>query len=154
MRAKKEEATTGGVQMEDAVARGFANLIGRLDGPMHLRFIVQPAVATLLAIRAGVRDALAGEPPFLVAIRSRDQRRARLLQAWHQISKVFFMAVLLDAIYQIRVHHGIYPLEMAATAILLALVPYGLVRGPAARVARAWVAAKDRRARDGHSPGA
>jgi hypothetical protein len=31
--------------MEEALARGWTNLLARLDGPMHFRFIVQPLVA-------------------------------------------------------------------------------------------------------------
>ena len=131
--------------MAEAVARGWANFIGRLDGPMHLRLILQPAVATFLAIRAGMKDARNGEPPFLAALfRSSKPRRERLRQAWSEIRKVFLLAVVLDAVYQTWVHAGIYLLELLVTATLLALVPYGLVRGPAARVARALHAWRDR----------
>jgi hypothetical protein len=39
-------------------------LIGRVDGPLAFRIMVQPAVAALLAIRAGLRDARAGRPAY------------------------------------------------------------------------------------------
>ncbi|HXW73717.1 MAG TPA: hypothetical protein VEK10_02780 [Steroidobacteraceae bacterium] len=34
--------------------------IGRFDGPLHFRFIAQPLMAILLAMRDGWRDARAG----------------------------------------------------------------------------------------------
>jgi hypothetical protein len=130
--------------MEEAIARGFMNLLGRLDGPMHIRFIVQPAVAVLLALRAGMRDERAGEPPFLAALRQRERRRERLRQAWSDIGQVFLVSVVLDAIYQVWIQHGIFLLELLVTATLLALVPYGLVRGPARRIGHAWRVRKAR----------
>jgi hypothetical protein len=111
---------------------------------MHLRFIVQPAMATLLAIRAGVQDARAGALPFLAALRHREERREQLHRAWKQVRAVFFVAVALDAVYQVRVHRAIYTLELLLTAVALALVPYCLVRDPAARIARAYRAAMGR----------
>ncbi len=122
--------------MEEAILRGIANLVARLDGPMHVRFILQPSVAILLAIRAGLRDAREGSPPFLFALVTEGRRRERLRQAWSDIGTVFFVACVLDAIYQVWIHRSIYLLELLLTATLLALVPYALARGPAMRVAR------------------
>jgi hypothetical protein len=135
----------GRCPMGDILARGWANLIGRLDGPMHIRLIIQPLVAAFLALRAGVRDARSHEAPFLAAIlRDPEHRRARLRQALDDIGKVFLVAVTLDAIYQLRVHRAIYLVELLLTASLLALVPYALLCGPATRVARALLAARYR----------
>lgn len=131
--------------MEEAIVRGWLDLIHRLDGPLHFRFIVQPTVAVLLGLRAGLRDARAGEPPFFEALRDRERRRERLRQAWSDIGKVFLVAVVLDAVYQVWVQHGIFLFELLLTATLLALVPYGLVRGPTHRIARAWRAPRARR---------
>lgn len=123
--------------MEEAIVRGLGNLALRLDGPMHLRFILQPSVAAFLAIRAGVRDARERKQPFLRALATGDRRRARLRDAWAEIGTVFVVACLLDAVYQVKVHSSIHLLELLVTATLLALVPYALFRGPATRVARA-----------------
>jgi hypothetical protein len=131
--------------MEEVFVRGWMNLLHRLDGPMHIRFIVQPAVAALLAIRAGVRDARAGEPPFLVALCRRERTRERLREAWSDVGRVFLVAVVLDAVYQTWIHRGIFLVELLVTATLLAIVPYGLVRGPARRIAAAWLAFEERR---------
>lgn len=134
--------------MEEAILRGWSNLLHRLDGPMHFRFIIQPVVAALLGARAGLRDARVGEPPLLVALVRREhraRRRERLRHAWSDIGKVFIVAATLDATYQVWVHQGIFLLELLLTATLLALVPYGLVRGATCRLARAWRTVRARR---------
>jgi hypothetical protein len=46
----------------------------------------------------------------------------------------------MDAISQLIVLRTFYPAEAASVALLLALLPYALLRGPIARVARHWVA--------------
>ncbi len=45
----------------------------------------------------------------------------------------------MDVIYQLMVFGALHPGEAAITAILLAFVPYVLLRGPAARIARWWI---------------
>ena len=47
------------------------------------------------------------------------------------------MALILDSIYQAIVLRGIYALELLFTATFLVLVPYLVVRGLVARIARA-----------------
>lgn len=129
--------------MEEALARGWTNLLARLDGPMHIRLIVQPLVAILLGVRAGMRDARARRPSFLATLRRPEQRRERLRQGWSDVGKVFLVAVVLDAVYQTWVHQGIFLLELLLTATVIALVPYALVRGPARRIAGAWIALRE-----------
>ena len=104
---------------------------------MSFRLILQPAVAILLALRAGMNDARDGRPPFLWAVLSdRSRRRELMTQGWKDVGKVFLVALLLDSIYQVLVHSGIYALELLLTATVLALVPYGIVRGLVTRLAR------------------
>jgi hypothetical protein len=123
--------------LEEVFARVWTNLIGRLDGPMHLRFIVQPVVAAVLALRAGMRDARCNDEPFLRVLWKRPERRRECLRgAWRDVGKVFLVAVGLDAVYQLIVHRGVFVLELLLTAALLALVPYAIVRGPVARLGR------------------
>ena len=57
------------------------------------------------------------------------RRRELWRQARKDVGKVFILALVLDAIYQVIVHSGIYALELLFTATILALVPYLLVRG-------------------------
>jgi hypothetical protein len=126
--------------MHEIFARGWAHFLARLDGPMHFRFVVQPLVAMILGARAGLRDARAGEPPFLwTVLRCPERRGARVKDALHDIASVLLVAAVLDAAYQVVVQRGIFLLELVFTVAVLALVPYLLVRGPISRLARsAW----------------
>ena len=44
--------------------------------------------------------------------------------------------MILDVVYQLIVHRGVYSLELVITAVTLAIVPYILVRGPIIRIAK------------------
>jgi len=104
---------------------------------MAFRLIMQPAVAVLFAIRAGLRDAREGQPPFLWTVFSHPGRRHQLLrEAWGDVRNIFILALALDSIYQVIVHSGVYALELLFTATILALVPYVIVRGLVTRIAR------------------
>ncbi len=71
---------------------------------MTFRLIMQPAMAALFAIRAGLRDAREGQRPFLWAFYAHPGRRRELLQqARSDVGKVFILALVLDAIYQVLV---------------------------------------------------
>ncbi len=123
--------------MEEALRRAWENLLGRSDGPLHFRLILQPAMAILFAIRAGLRDARQGQPPFLWEVFSNPaQRRELFRQAWKDVGTVFIVALVIDAIYQLIMHSSIFVLELFMTAAILALLPYALVRGLVTRVAR------------------
>src|SRR5262249_47827687 len=113
-------------------------------GPMSFRLIVQPTVAVILAIRAGLLDAREGRPPFLwTLLTNADARRELLRGAWKDVGTVFLVALVLDAVYQIIVNSWIYPLEMLLTATILAFVPYVVLRGLVTRVARRRPAGTD-----------
>src|SRR5262245_47431535 len=108
--------------LEEALRRGWENLFGRLDGPMSFRLILQPAVASFFAIRAGLRDARSGQPPLLWAVFSNPGHRRELLrQGWKDVGTVFIVALILDSVYQVIVHSGIYTLELLLVATILAL---------------------------------
>src|SRR6516225_10957305 len=126
-----------GTVMDEILARLWHNITARLTGPMHLRLIVQPTVAAILAIRAGLRDARQDRPPFLsTLLRNPAHRRELLRRGWKDVGKVFLIAAILDVIYQLIVHRGVYLLELLLTAVTLAIVPYVLLRGPVSRIAR------------------
>ena len=123
--------------MNEIFQRVWDNLIGRTSGPMNFRLIIQPAVATLIAIRAGLNDAREGRPAFFwAALWNRAYRPELLRQGWKDVGKVFILAMVLDSIYQLIVHRGVYVLELLITAAVLAILPYVLVRGPINRIAR------------------
>jgi hypothetical protein len=123
--------------MDEILTRLWHNLTGRLTGPMNVRMIVQPTVAAILAIRAGLRDASQDRPHFLsTVLRNPARRREFLRQGWKDVGKVFLIATILDVIYQLIVHRGVYLLELLLTAVTLAIVPYVLLRGLVSRIAR------------------
>ncbi len=125
----------------DMIARGWDNFLARPAGSLNLRFILQPTIATLLAVRAGMRDAKGNRPAFLwAAVTNRGYRWQLLHSGWKDMATPFLVAVALDAIYQLITHKFIYPLELLFTATLLALVPYAILRGPVNRVARLFIA--------------
>ena len=117
------------------LARVLENLADRLTGPVSFRFILQPLVAAAFAIVAGLQDARLGRPPYLWAILTERANRAALVKdGWDQIGKVFVVAILLDLVYQVVVLE-IYPGEALIVAVLLAIVPYAVLRGVVTRIA-------------------
>ncbi len=121
--------------MEDTIARFFNDVFGRLDGPLHFRFFLQPAMAIFFAIRDGLRDAREGRPAYFWSLFTEpDVRRDLLRDGWKSISKIFIIAAVLDIIYQFIVLRWFYPFEALLVAVLLALIPYLLVRGPVNRI--------------------
>ena len=123
--------------MDEILKRVWDNLIGRSSGPMNFRLIIQPTVAGIIAIRAGLNDAREGRPAFFWAALSNPAYRPELLhEGWKDVGKVFIVAMILDSIYQLIVHRGVYVLELLITATILAIVPYVLIPGPVNRIAR------------------
>jgi hypothetical protein len=130
--------------MKDLLARVWMNLGDRVGGAMTFRIILQPTMAALLALRAGMKDAREGRPPYLWTVLTDPKQRADLLrEGWKAIARVFLLAVVMDVIYQWIVFTWIYPGELLLVAILLAVVPYVLIRGPVNRIARQWRRSED-----------
>jgi hypothetical protein len=114
------------------------NLIDRLHGPLTFRLILQPTMACLMAIRDGLKDAKANQPAYFFSILTDPaHRKEQLREGWHAVLKIFFLAILIDGVYQWKVLHWFYPGEALIIAILLAQIPYLLVRGPVNRIAKA-----------------
>lgn len=117
---------------------------------MKFRFVLQPAVATFLAFRAGLRDAREGRPPFFWSLLTQGASRPGLLRGGlKDVGGVLIIALSLDVIYQLMVLRGIYLLELLFTASILAIVPYVLLRGPINRIAKLARSLNDRRRVDG-----
>jgi len=122
--------------MEDLLTRISSDLADRVSGPMSLRLLLQPAMAIVFAILAGLKDAKAGKPPYFWALASDPGHRADMLRdGWKSVGKVFIIAILLDVIYQFIVQRFVYPGEAILVAVILAIVPYLLFRGPINRLA-------------------
>jgi hypothetical protein len=125
--------------MDDTSGRIFGDLIERSTGPLHFRLLMQPAVALFLGIRDGLKDARENRPAYFWAIFTMSNGRADLLKSgFKSITKLFIMAIVLDSIYQFIATRWIYPGEAFLVALILAFLPYLLIRGPANRIARWW----------------
>jgi hypothetical protein len=125
--------------MDDLIYRFTHDLIGRIGGPLSFRLILQPLMSTFFAVRDGLRDAKTGQQPYFWSLfTDRPDLREHLREGWKSIGKIFILAVILDVIYQIIALHRFYPGEDFTTAILLAIIPYLLLRGLVNRIARRW----------------
>ena len=119
------------------LSRGWAELIARDSGPLHIRLILQPLVATILATRSGLKDAREGRPVFFWTIIGEPAKwRFLMHEAWKDVGKLFLVAVVLDVVYQIIVLRWVYPVQTLIVATVLAIVPYLVFRGLANRVRR------------------
>jgi phosphate/sulfate permease len=121
--------------------RFWSEILERPGGPMTFRFILQPVMAALVAFRDGAKDARLGRVPYLLSILRGTKSRSNLI--WEGIvatARILILGIVMDAIYQWLVFKTFYPAEAAMIAILLAFIPYLLLRGPMARLAKRWVA--------------
>lgn len=117
--------------------RIWDDLVERPDAPMRFRLVLQPLMAALVAIRDGLKDARTGRSPyFWTVLRDPRRRVGRLNEALNGTARIILLAVAMDTIYQIIVLKRFYPTEAVGIAVLLAFVPYLVIRGPVTRLAR------------------
>ena len=103
---------------------------------MAFRFFVQPAVAIYFACRDGIQDARKRKPAFFWALFVSSGHRFELLcEAWRSAGRVFLMAIVIDLVYQMFVLRGFRPVQGVFVGVLLALLPYLVLRGPINRIA-------------------
>jgi hypothetical protein len=122
--------------MEEWLTRYIQDFGDRLTGPLHFRFLLQPLMASILAVRAGLQDAREGKPPYFWAIFTDSRWKELVREGWQAIAKVFTIAIVMDVIYQLIELRFVYVLDAVITAVLLAMVPYLLLRGPVNRLVR------------------
>jgi hypothetical protein len=110
------------------------HLFSRAGGPLTFRLVIMPTVVTLVAIRAGLRDAREGNRPFGWALISNPA------EVWRSVVKdvgrIFIVALVMDTVYQLMVLRWFYPGEALVVALVCAVLPYVLLRGPVNRLAR------------------
>ena len=134
--------------LQDVFSEAWQQILARPSGPLAFRFYLQPAMAMFLAARDGLRDARAGNPPYFWSLfTTRGHRKELLRSGWRSIGKVVLLALALDVVYQIIVLRGLHPLEAVFIALVLAVLPYLLLRGVVTRVARRWIGPGARRMR-------
>jgi hypothetical protein len=120
----------------DFVATFLHQLIARPSGPLGFRFILQPLTAIALAIRDGIKDARHERSPYFWTIQhDKAQRMALLKEGVKALSRLLIITALVDIIYQIIVFHGLRPLETGVITLVLAFLPYLILRGPVQRIA-------------------
>jgi hypothetical protein len=126
------------------LGRLWTDILDRPGGPMTFRFILQPAMALIAAGRDGVHDARLGRRPYFWAllhgVRDPGGRSGRLWEGIISTARVIILGVVMDIIYQWRVLDTFYPGQAAVIAVLLAFIPYLLLRGPFERLAHHWAA--------------
>jgi len=144
--------------MHEMFSRGWNELIARDSGPLHVRLLLQPLVASILAIRSGLNDARENRSVFFWTMALQPaQRRTLLRHLWKDVGKLFLVACVLDVVYQLIVLHWVYPVQTLIVATTLAILPYLVFRGLANRLAR-WMGQRNQRRkgrskRGGSDPG-
>ena len=119
----------------DMLFQRGGHLLGRFSGPLNFRLVVMPTVVSILAIRAHLRDVREGKPVFFGAFVTSPTERRRLVRSGlKDFGKVFVVACVLDTVYQLIALKGFYPGETIFVAVVCAIVPYFLVRGPITRL--------------------
>jgi hypothetical protein len=127
-----------GVSVEE-LQRLWRNLLDRPGGPMTFRFVLQPVMVTIAAVRDGLRDARTGRSPFLWTMLTQPAKvQGRLNEGLIATARIILLGLAMDLVYQVIVFDTFHPVEAVLIAILLAFVPYLLLRGPVTRVARWW----------------
>jgi hypothetical protein len=115
----------------------WIDFIDRFDGPLHFRLFVQPLMAILFAVRDGRRDAREGRGAYIWKFVNKPEHRRQLVESGvKSISKVFVLAFALDVVYQFVEWRGLKPLQALMTAVVLAVIPYVILRGPINRLSR------------------
>ena len=117
--------------------RLWHDLVEEPSGAMNFRFILQPSMAAIVAIRDGLKDARTGRSPyFWTVLWQSDERIGRLREGLNATARIVLLALALDLIYQLLVLKTFYPNEALIIALLLAFVPYLLIRGLVVRIAQ------------------
>jgi hypothetical protein len=129
---------------DESLGRLWTDILDRPSGPMTFRFILQPTMAIIAALRDGLHDARLGRRPYVWAlihgVRDSGGRSGRLWEGIISTARILILGVVMDIIYQWKVLDTFRPGQSAVIAILLAFIPYLLLRGPFERIAHFWVA--------------
>jgi hypothetical protein len=124
----------------DVTTRFWDEMVSRPSGPLAFRFILQPTIASILAIRDGYKDARDNRSPYLATILNDPARRMpRLREGIKAVTRVLCLGVVMEAVYQFIELKAFRPVEMIVIVVVLAFIPYLIVRGPAGRIARRWL---------------
>jgi len=113
------------------------DMLARLHGPGRLRFIFQPTVAIVLGARDGVKDARAGNPPFLWGLVFHPADRAGLVRsALASVRDLVAVAILLDVASQFLIFRRVNPFAALLLGPVLIALPYASSRALTNRIVR------------------
>ncbi len=102
---------------------------------MRFRFVLQPLMAAIVAIRDGREDARSGRAPYFATVVSNPQKRARRLrEGLNATARIIALGLVMDVIYQAVVFRTFYPDQALVVALVLAFVPYVIIRGVTRRI--------------------
>jgi hypothetical protein len=111
------------------IERIWRNLFERSSGPLSFRFILQPSMAAIAAIHDGVKTIRTGHAPyFWTVVHNPNKRVALLREGLNATARIILLGLAMDLIYQLLVFNTFHPVEALIIAVLLAFVPYLLVR--------------------------
>jgi len=117
--------------------RIWHDLVARPDAPMRFRFILQPLMVAIIAIRHGLNDARTGRSPYFWTMLGNPRGRGqRVNEGLNATARIILLGLLMDAVYQVLVLRQFYPAEAVIVALLFAFVPYVTGRAHRSLVAR------------------
>jgi hypothetical protein len=116
------------------------NVKAMFEGPGHLRFIIQPAVAILLGLRDGRIDSHAGRRPVDLDLHSKHGREywAALSKTLRRIVVPLCLAIILSLVFQYVIHKVSRLLPAVTFATFLVALPYLIARGIGNRMDTWW----------------
>src|SRR5215470_2571902 len=73
------------------------DLVERPDGPMRFRFVLQPLMAAIVAIRDGLEDARSSRSPyFATVVRNPQERAGRLREGLNATARIIALGLIMD----------------------------------------------------------
>ena len=120
--------------------RIWRNLLDAPRGPMSFRFILQPLMSAIVAIHDSVKDARSGRLRHFWTVADDPRERMRRVDCDGQNH---LLGIAMDVIYQFIQRRSIrlallFFFIIELIALLLAFIPYLLIRGPATLIVRWW----------------
>jgi hypothetical protein len=124
----------------ETLSRVWRNLVDRPGGPMLFRFFLQPSMAIIAGVLGGMKDARLGRMPFFrIVLTGPSERADRVSEAMIDTSRIMLLGLVMDALYHYIEFDTFHPGEAVILTLFFAFLPYVLLRGRVARVARRCV---------------
>ena len=130
-------ARGGRCQMQDQWTQYWAELTGRIFGPLSFRLVLQPIVALVLGVLAGRRDVRLGAPLYAWSLLTDPAHFGGLIRTGlKDVGKVLVVAFAIDVAYELIFLHGLRLGQPAIIAFILVVPAYVLSRGLTNRIFR------------------